>query len=142
MAQTLYIQPATASPVVQASLRHTLTAAAREQVLLAASSPAATLDVDDVYARAAAAFEAFALVLAPEAGGEARPAAADDWLLGGDGWGGPTLLDAALFAYTHLLLDEAMGWRDRRLARCVARWEVLGRHRERVLRAYWEEGCR
>jgi metaxin len=138
MAQTLYISPATASAVAQASLRHTLTAAAREQVLLAAS-PADTLDVDDVYARAAAAFEAFALVLAPEAGGEGRP---DDWVLGGDGRGGPTLLDAALFAYTHLLLDEAMGWRDRRLVRCVGRWEVLARHRERVLRACWGEGGR
>lgn len=60
-------------------------------------------------------------------------------MLGGDEKGGPTLLDAALFAYTHLLLDEGMKWVDKRLVREVRKWKAVVEHRERILRDYYTE---
>ena len=83
--------------------------------------------MDDIYARAASALEAFATVLAQEE---------DGWVLGGDN-GKPTLIDAALFAYTHLLLDEKMGWKDKRLVRSVARFETLEKHHGRIMREFY-----
>jgi metaxin len=94
--------------------------------LLLASRDGQTVDVDDVYASAALALEAFALLLEEE-----------EWLLGGDGKGGATLLDAGLFAYTQLLLDEKMGWKDRRLVKAVLARPKLVAHRERMLQRYW-----
>ncbi len=124
----LYIKPTTSSWLVQRSVEHSLTTAAHEQ--LVSSSRNGVPDIDDIYARAAQAFEAFYLILE-------GAAEAEEWLFGGDEKGRPTLLDAALFAYTHLLLDESMGWKDQRLVRFVQKCEVLRRHRERMLREFY-----
>lgn len=104
---------------------HTLRHAAREQLSIAA--PGGVVDIDDIYARAAAAFEALAGALEGE-----------EWVLGGDG--GATMLDAEVFAYTHLVLEEGMGWGDGRLGREVGRWRALVEHRERVLKRCWGGG--
>lgn len=65
--------------------------------------------------------------------------AGNGWVLGGDDKGNPTLLDAALFAYTHLLLDESMGWKDKRLMRSVERWGPLKRHHDRIMREFYAD---
>lgn len=86
--------------------------------------------MDDIYARAALALDCFATVLADEE---------DGWVLGGDDDGRPTLVDAALFAYTHLLLDEGMGWKDERLVRSVERFAPLRKHHDRIMREYYAD---
>ncbi|OBT86079.1 hypothetical protein VE02_05720 [Pseudogymnoascus sp. 03VT05] len=122
----LYLRPATSSWLVQTYQSHTLRRAAREQLSIAA--PGGVVDIDDVYARAAAAFEALAGALEGE-----------EWVLGGEG-GEVTMLDAEVFAYTHLVLEEGMGWGDGRLGREVGRWRALVEHRERVLKRCWGGG--
>ncbi|OBT99852.1 hypothetical protein VE01_02240 [Pseudogymnoascus verrucosus] len=119
----LYLAPATSSWLVQTYQGITLRRAAHEQLSIAA--PGGVVDIDDIYARAAAAFEALAGALEGE-----------EWVLGGEG-GGVTMLDAEMFAYTHLVLEEGMGWGDGRLGREVRRWGALVEHRERVLKRCW-----
>jgi metaxin len=93
------------------------------------------IDVNDLYAEAEKAWEALSLLL-----GE------DEWFLQSTGEGedekgesGPTIFDAEVFAYTHLLLDESMGWREKRLVRSLRKWKNLVAHRERVLETYYGE---
>lgn len=52
------------------------------------------------------------------------------------------MLDAAVFAYTHLLLEDRLGegWVDGRLSKVVKACEGLRRHRERVMERYFERG--
>jgi metaxin len=84
------------------------------------------IDVDDLYSEAEKAFEALSILL----GG-------DLWFFGaGDG---PTLFDASVFAYTHLILDEKMGWKEKRLVRTLRKRENLVEHRERLLVRYFDE---
>lgn len=45
----------------------------------------------------------------------------------------PGLFDASVFAYTHSLLDEGMGWLDTRLQKTLRRYGNLVEHRERLL---------
>ena len=52
----------------------------------------------------------------------------------------PGLADATLFAYTHLLLDEGMGWADETLVEMVKAREgreSVVRHRDRILELYY-----
>lgn len=132
--ERLYLKPTSSSWAVQKSIEHTLLTAVQEQLILA--TPRARIDVDDIYARARQSLESFALVLQDE---EKEVGEGNAWVLGGDGKGGPTLIDAALFAYTHLLLDESMGWKDKRLVISVHRWPVLVRHRDRILKEFYGE---
>lgn len=93
-------------------------------------TPRGRIDVDDIYARAGLALESFATALAKD----------DDWwILGGDNDGRPTLVDAALFAYTHLLLDKNMGWKDKRLVRRVERFAPLRQHHDRIMREFYPD---
>ena len=50
---------------------------------------------------------------------------------------GPDLFDASVFAYTNILLDETLGWRDRRLMEQLAKHENLVEHRRRILDRYF-----
>lgn len=73
---------------------------------------------------------------------EAKEAfAALETLLAGDEWffgrAGPGVFDAGVFAYTHLLLDEGLGWVRTELGDVVRGCEGLVRHRERVLEVYF-----
>lgn len=58
----------------------------------------------------------------------------DDWFFGEDA---PGVLDAELFAYTHLILDDAMGWHDLELAKIVLEFENVVRHRDRLYKRCW-----
>lgn len=126
--QRLYLEPTSSSWAVQKSIEHTLTTAVQEQLIL--GTPRGRIDVDDIYARAGLALESFATALAKD----------DDWwILGGDNDGRPTLVDAALFAYTHLLLDKNMGWKDKRLVRRVERFAPLRQHHDRIMREFYPD---
>ena len=60
----------------------------------------------------------------------------NDWFFGNKE---PGLFDAAVFAYTHLLLDEGLGqgWKDNTLSLTVSSREKLVSHRERLLDMYF-----
>ena len=49
------------------------------------------------------------------------------------------MFDAAVFAYTNVLLDERLAWGDARLTEVVRAFEALVAHRERILGRYWPE---
>ena len=49
----------------------------------------------------------------------------------------PGLFDASAFAYTHLLLDEDMGWSNIRLRHSLQRYGNLLEHRHRLLERFF-----
>ena len=49
----------------------------------------------------------------------------------------PGLFDASVFAYTHLLLSEAMLWKDRRLTNSLMRYGNLVDHNERIFKRFF-----
>jgi metaxin len=49
----------------------------------------------------------------------------------------PGLFDASVFAYTHLLLDEGMKWKERRMVDILKGYENLVKHRRRILDEYF-----
>ncbi|KLU86431.1 hypothetical protein MAPG_05444 [Magnaporthiopsis poae ATCC 64411] len=50
------------------------------------------------------------------------------------------MFDAAVFAYTHLLLPgSGLEWADRRLCEAVEAFPALVRHRNRMLARLWDE---
>jgi len=63
-------------------------------------------------------------------------ASGTEWFFGEKG---PTVFDAAVFAYTNVLLDERLAWGDARLTEVVRAFEALVAHRERILGRYWPE---
>jgi metaxin len=107
--------------LVQASISHSLHQAASAE--LAKSSYSGMVSEDDILHDAEKAFEALATLLGDR-----------EWLFGERG---PSMLDASLFAYTHLLLDSSMAWRESRLGEMVMKHGVLVRHQERVLDRYF-----
>lgn len=80
----------------------------------------ATTDLETVYSDAEDAFDALESLLGRE-----------EWFFGKKEAG---LFDAAVFAYTHLLLEEeqGQGWQDGRLRRLLQDRPGLVRHRKRV----------
>ncbi|KAH0432328.1 hypothetical protein CcaCcLH18_06534 [Colletotrichum camelliae] len=121
----LYIDPASANTIVRLTLRHQTTSAAEALVLR--TTRTAVVDPSRIYADARDAFEALATLLDEGGGGG-----------GGTGWffgcEEPTLFDASVFAYTHLLLDERFGWVDRRLVELVKEFPALVNHQKRLLK--------
>jgi len=119
VARKLYINPTSSSSVVRATLAYQLKAAAREELLK--ESPC--IDEEVLYAEAAKAFGALST------------------LLGNDqnffGLSEPSLFDASVFAYTHLLLDRGMGWCDETLSDLLRERENLVRHRQRISDAHF-----
>ena len=62
-------------------------------------------------------------------------------LLGQDEWffasQRPTIFDASVFAYTHLILDESIDWRDNKLGDQLRHRDNLVQHRNRILEMYF-----
>jgi metaxin len=96
-------------------------------------------ETEELYAEAATAFGALATFLGT-----------DQWF---SGEGQPGLLDAAVFAYTHLLLLEDAGhaagqqgwqWSDHRMREILRRGHLanLREHRERILELYYHRTAR
>jgi metaxin len=118
VARRLYVVPASTNSLVRTTLGFQLQTAARDELLK--TSP--YVDVADLEADAANAFQALSALL-----GE------DDHFFGRPN---PGLFDASVFAYTHLILDEGMGWKRNRLAQLLREHTNLVQHRERLLRFF------
>jgi metaxin len=58
----------------------------------------------------------------------------DDWFFANDK---PGLFDASVFAYTQLLLDDGMGWKEKKLCRALSSRGNLVQHRQRLLVRYF-----
>ena len=120
VARPLYTNSSTSSSLVRYSLSKSLQTAALAAIVQTSTSP--IIDVEALYRESDKAFSALSDFLGDQ-----------DWFLGEEG---PGMLDAALFAYTYLLLDEAMGWREEeeRLGKGLreGRWNNLVRHKDRV----------
>ncbi|OOQ90950.1 putative mitochondrial outer membrane protein (Sam35) [Penicillium brasilianum] len=115
VAQRLYVNPSTTSSLVRAALGFQLQQAARDELLKL--SP--YIDVAALEGDAQNAFEALSTLLAGDEHFFGRP--------------NPGLFDATVFAYTHLILDEGMGWKHNRLAQLLKQHTNLVQHRERLL---------
>lgn len=118
VARRLYVVPATTNYLVRTALGFELQSAARDELL----KTSRFIDAADLEADAGNAFEALSSLL-----GE------DDHFFGRPN---PGLFDASVFAYTHLILDEGMGWKQNRLAQLVREHTNLVQHRERLLRFF------
>lgn len=119
MAYRFYVTPASSNLLVRASISHALRAAAEEELLKHSS----TIDTDDLYSEADKAFEALSVLLGDDA-----------WFFGNEK---PALFDASVFAYTQLLLDDSLGWKERKLCTALRRRDNLVQHRERLLVKYF-----
>ncbi|KEZ38588.1 Uncharacterized protein SAPIO_CDS10579 [Scedosporium apiospermum] len=121
---SLYLDSSLPRPV-RASITHTLRTAAEEEILTSTRRQA--LDPPYIYAEAEAALVALRDVL---------EASETEWFFGEKE---TTVFDAAVFAYTNVLLDERLAWGDARLTEVVRAFEALVAHRERILGRYWPE---
>ncbi|KEY68938.1 hypothetical protein S7711_04604 [Stachybotrys chartarum IBT 7711] len=129
---TLYLAPANdplltslylpSSLLLRLPLRHTLHAAATEEILKATRRQ--HLAPAQLYTDAAAALGSLSTLLGD-----------DEWFFAGDA---PGVFDAEVFAYTYLILDESLDWRDRALAYCLLRFDNLVQHRSRLYQRCWE----
>lgn len=125
----LYVDPTSTSAAVRAALLHQLRRAAEAEILRSATTGGGSPDVEagELYARAREAFAALATLLESSGG---------YWFSGS---AGPGLFDAAVFAYTHLLLDEGMGWPDGTVSVILGEFPSLVQHRERLFERCWGE---
>lgn len=121
-AKRLYVDTASSNWLVQTTLSHQLRGAAEDQL----SRSWKSIDADEIYAQAAAAFSALETLLGDS-----------DFFSGTDK---PGLFDASLVAFTHLILEFAqpskqigLQWKDRTLSEILMRYEGLILHRDRVI---------
>lgn len=118
VARRLYVEPATTSSVVRSALSIQLQQAAGDELLKSYKY----IDVSDLEAEADNAFEALSTLLGNQQNFFDRPK--------------PGLFDASVFAYTHLILDDGMGWKQNRLGQLLKKYKNLVQHRERLLRYF------
>jgi len=126
IADRLYIQPSTSSPVVQTALAHQLQSAAFSELMKLSPSATQTVPSDEeIYTEAKLAFSALSTLLGH-----------DDWFFAEER---PGLFDASVFAYTCLILDRAntMKWEDKRLQVLLERCENLVGHCDRIMEKYY-----
>ncbi|MCJ1299089.1 hypothetical protein MMC08_001880 [Hypocenomyce scalaris] len=121
VAQRLYITPCSSNPLVRATIAQQLRSAAADELL----KHTAVIDVESVYSDAQRAFAALSTLLGDS-----------DNFFGADK---PSLFDASVFAYTHLLLDEGMGWKEDRMSRGLKKYFNLVQHRERIVEVYFSK---
>ncbi|KAI9715388.1 MAG: hypothetical protein M1812_006033 [Candelaria pacifica] len=119
VAQRLYIDPCSSNSIVRATISHQLRAAAEAEIL----KQSAMLDVDTLFSEANDAFEALNTLLGDV-----------DWFFDAET---PGLFDASVFAYTYLILDKGLGWKDERLMKTLRGKEGLVRHCERIFSRYF-----
>ena len=121
VATKLYIDPASSNPFVRRTLAYQLQQAAREELLKYSTY----IDEDDLHAEAGNAFHALSALLGQNENFFGRPQ--------------PGLFDASVFAYTHLLLDNKLGWQNKRLSDALRKNENLVQHRKRLLKQYFDD---
>lgn len=110
--------PCSSNSIVAATIAYQLRAAAEAEIL----KHTAVIDIDDLYCEANNAFKALSTLLGD-----------DTFFFSNDS---PRLLDASVFAYTHLLL-EGMGWKEKRLVKDLERYKNLVEHRQRIFETYF-----
>ncbi|PLB35020.1 putative mitochondrial outer membrane protein (Sam35) [Aspergillus candidus] len=118
VARRIYVEPSTTNGLVRAALSFQLQQAARDELLKTAEY----IDASALEAGAGEALEALATLLGDDQHFFGRPH--------------PGLFDASVFAYTHLILDERMGWKRNRLGQLLQQHENLVQHRERLLKFF------
>ena len=120
VARPLYITPETSSSLVHISLAKILQSAALEEIIKNSTSP--IVDVSALYRESDNAFSALSELLGD-----------NEWFFGEDA---PSLFDASVFAYIHLLCDEALHWQEMELSMGKGlregRWPNLLEHRRRI----------
>lgn len=119
VAKPLYILPTSSNPLVHLSLSHSLPAAAEAELL----KQSTVIDVGALYRECDSAFSALSELLGD-----------DQYFFSAQK---PGLFDASVFAYTHLLLDEGMEWKERRMVNILRGYENLVRHRRGILGQYF-----
>ncbi|EGP91302.1 unnamed protein product [Zymoseptoria tritici ST99CH_3D7] len=118
----LYVAPCSSQPFVQMSIAQQLRTAAEAELVKSAATN--IVSAPDLIREADEAFESLSNLLGKER-----------WFFGQDE---PGLFDASVFAYTHLLLEERLGWRHNPLEEVLQRWPNLVWHRDRVVVRYFE----
>jgi metaxin len=58
----------------------------------------------------------------------------DQWFFGQEK---PSMFDASIFAYTHLILDEDLQWGENELGRQVSQHQNLVAHRDRIIKQFF-----
>lgn len=81
------------------------------------------IDIDDIEVEASRAFAALSTLLGD-----------DKHFFGRDT---PGLFDASVFAYTYLLLDESLGWKQNPLAIHLKAHDNLVQHQQRLAEQYF-----
>ncbi|KAL5339918.1 hypothetical protein BJX70DRAFT_362834 [Aspergillus crustosus] len=118
VAKRLYVNPSTTNSAVRSVLAAQLQQAARDELL----KSSAYIDVAALESEAAEAFEALSTLLGDNTHFFDRP--------------NPGLFDANVFSYTHLILDQKLGWKYNRLAQLLSQHENLVQHRGRLLKFF------
>lgn len=119
VAQRLYVSPASSNTLVNLATSHQLRTAAQDE--LAKTTPHQSAVQLLEHARDALA--ALSELLTK-----------NEWFSGEQS---PGLFDASVFAYTHLLLDERMGWVRNDLAESLRSYQNLVDHRNRIVSLYF-----
>lgn len=119
VANRLYVHPSSSNVFVNLAISYQLRQAAETEVL----KQTPQICVQDLLAEAAEAFGALSTLLGQ-----------DEWFFAAKK---PGLFDASVFAYTHLLLDEDMGWRVNEVAFALKGYSNLVRHRKRIYKQYY-----
>ncbi|KAK5992404.1 hypothetical protein PT974_05808 [Cladobotryum mycophilum] len=117
---TLYLP---SSPLLQLPVLQSLLTAANSEILK--TTRRSLISPSQLLADAETALRALSTLLA-----------ADDWFFSPSE---PGLFDAEVFAYTHLILDDSLGWCDNSLAQCVSKFDNLVAHRQRLYERCWPE---
>ncbi|KAI1157429.1 hypothetical protein F5B18DRAFT_181160 [Nemania serpens] len=120
----LYIDPATASRPVRATLAFQLRHAAEREILRSTGRDA--IDPPALYRGATEAWKALDAVLSD-----------DSWFFGSEV---PGLFDATVFSYTHLILHHGLEWGNSRLRGILTQFPRLLSHRDRVFQRCWGPG--
>ncbi|KAL5091825.1 hypothetical protein Trisim1_002637 [Trichoderma cf. simile WF8] len=119
--KALYLPP---SPILHLPSLHTLRNAATDEILK--TTRRSLVDPRRLLVDATDALRSLSALLAD-----------NDWFFGQSE---PGLFDAEVFAYTHLILDEAFGWADDySLAQCLVKFDNLVEHRKRLYERCWPE---
>ena len=103
------------------AIAHHLRSAAEAE--LVKSSHSKTVSALDVMSDAEEALQALSSALAH-----------NEWFFGQQR---PTLFDASVFAYTHLILDDNLGWEQNPLQKLLVKHDNLVQHRDRVVKMYF-----
>jgi metaxin len=121
VASPLYVQTASSSWPVRSSIARQLQSAAREELL----KTNVVIDAQELYAQAANAFRSLSTLL-----GE------DKFFFGQST---PGMFDASLFAYSQIILDERLDFRNPVLRASLRNHANLVQHRDRLIRGFFKD---